>query len=135
MVQLSDPSADRAALVRTLWDAMRNRDVDAAMELMHDDIEWVPLVTESGPVHGADAVRHHLDAVVASGIIADAYPLEYEDVGGGRVLMSGALRVRRPDHWLATVQRWWVYVIADGRIRRAQAFTTREDALASPGGV
>ncbi len=72
--------------------------------------------------------------VAASGIVADAYALDYEDVGDGRVLMSGAMRVRRPDHWLTTVQRWWIYVIRDGRIRRAQACTTREDAIASAAG-
>ncbi len=110
---------------------MRERDVERRCDLMHDDVEWIPLVTEGGPVRGAEALRHHLEAVVAAGIIADAYALEYEDVGDGRVLMSGALRVRRPDHWLATVQRWWMYVIRDGSIRRAEACATREDALAS----
>ncbi len=131
MDSANDPSSDRAALVRRLWDAMRARDVDAAMALMHEDVEWTPFITEGEPVHGTEAVRQHLEAVAGSGLIADAYPLEYEDVGGGLVLMSGALRVRRPDHWLATVQRWWIYEIADGRIRRSQACTTREDALSA----
>ena len=120
------------AVARALWEAMRERDVEAAMRLMDDDVEWLPLVTEGGEVHGTEALRQHLESVATAGIVADAYALEYEDCGDGRVLISGAIRVRRPDHWLATVQRWWVYVITDGRIRRAQACPTREAALLTP---
>jgi hypothetical protein len=111
---------------------MRDRDVEAAMGLMDDEVEWIPLVTEGGPVHGTEALRQHLESIATAGIVAEAYALEYEDCGDGRVLISGAIRVRRPDHWLATVQRWWVYVIRDGRIRRAQACATRDDALLTP---
>jgi len=128
----TEQSAARIAVARALWGAMRDRDVDAAMLLMHDDVEWIPLVTEGGAVRGAEALRQHLESVAAAGIVADAYALDYEDCGDGRVLISGAIRVRRPDHWLATVQRWWVYVVSDGRILRAQACPTREDALLTP---
>jgi hypothetical protein len=114
---------------------MRDRDVEAAMALMHADVEWIPLVTDGGPVHGTEGLRQHLEGVAAAGIVADAYALDFEDVGDDRVLISGAIRVRRPDHWLATVQRWWIYVISDGKIRRAQACSTREGALLAPAGV
>lgn len=123
------PVSVEVAVARALWEAMRERDVEAAMQLMDDDVEWIPLVTEGGPVHGAEALRQHLEGITTAGIVAEAYALEYEDCGDGRVLASGALRVRRPDHWLATVQRWWIYVIRDGRILRAEACPTREDAL------
>ena len=130
------PSAERAsariAVARALWDAMRDRDVEAAMLLMHDDVEWIPLVTEGGALHGTEALRQHLESIAAAGMVADAYALDFEDIGDGRVLISGAIRVRRPDHWLATVQRWWIYVISDGKIRRAQACSTRDEALLAP---
>lgn len=134
MSSSTEQAAARIAVARSLWDAMRDRDVDAAMSLMHDDVEWIPLVTEGGPVYGTEALRQHLEGIASAGIVADAYALDYEDCGDGKVLISGAIRVRRPDHWLATVQRWWVYVIADGKIRRAQACATRDDALLTPTG-
>ena len=134
MSSSTEQAAARIAVARSLWDAMRDRDVDAAMSLMHDDVEWIPLVTEGGPVYGTEALRQHLEGIASAGIVADAYALDYEDCGDGKVLISGAIRVRRPDHWLATVQRWWVYVIADGKIRRAQACATRDDALLTPAG-
>ena len=37
------------------------------MRLMHDDVEWIPLVTEGGPVHGTEALRQHLEAIAAAG--------------------------------------------------------------------
>lgn len=134
MSSSTEQAAARIAVARSLWDAMRERDVDAAMSLMHEDVEWIPLVTEGGPVYGTEALRHHLEGIASAGIVADAYALDYEDCGDGKVLISGAIRVRRPDHWLATVQRWWVYVIADGKIRRAQACATRDEALLTPAG-
>ena len=134
MSSTTQHDSDRVAVARALWEAMRDRDVEAAMGLMDDDVEWIPLVTEGGPVHGTEALRQHLESIATAGIVAEAYALEYEDCGDGRVLISGAIRVRRPDHWLATVQRWWVYVIRDGRIRRAQACATRDDALLTPAG-
>ena len=132
MPSSAEAASPGIAVARSLWDAMRDRDVDAAMALMHHDVEWIPLVTESDPVRGTEGLRQHLEGIAAAGMVADAYALDFEDVGDGRVLISGAIRVRRPDHWLATVQRWWIYVISDGRIRRAQACLTREDALLSP---
>ena len=57
---------------------------------------------------------------------------------GRAVVRARAVRLRRGDVALpgtalgATVQRWWIYVISDGKIRRAQACATRADALATP---
>ena len=132
MAARAPSTPDPLTLVRALWDAMRDRDVDAAMGLMHEEVEWVQLLGDGEPVRGAEALRAHLEALAGSGVVADAYPLAYDELPDGRVLVSGALRVRRPDNWMATVQRWWIYVLEDGRIRRAQACITQEDALATP---
>lgn len=131
----SEPAQpDAVALVRALWDAMRDRDVDSAMALMHADVEWVPLLDDGESVHGAEALRLRLERIAGSGVVAESYALSYEALEDGRVLVVGALRVRRPDNWMTTVQRWWVYVVEDGLIRRVQACDSREEALASPSG-
>lgn len=131
----SEPAQpDAVALVRALWDAMRDRDVDSAMALMHADVEWVPLLDDGESVHGAEALRLRLERIAGSGVVAESYALSHEALEDGRVLVVGALRVRRPDNWMTTVQRWWVYVVEDGLIRRVQACDSREEALASPSG-
>ena len=129
----SEPAQpDVVALVRSLWDAMRERNVDAAMALMHPDVEWVPLLGDGGSVHGVEALRLRLEGIAGSGVVAESYLLSYEELDDGRVLVIGALRVRRPDNWMTTVQHWWVYVVQDGLIRRVQACESRGQACESP---
>jgi ketosteroid isomerase-like protein len=43
---------------RTLYDAFNNRDIDAALERMHPDVDW-PNGWEGGRVHGREAVREY----------------------------------------------------------------------------
>jgi hypothetical protein len=132
-VARSDPAVqDPVALVRAMWDATRDRDVDSGMKLVHPDIEWVPLFEEGPSIHGAEALRLRLEEIAGSGVVAEAYPLSFELLDDGRVLVVGALRVRRPDNWMTTVQRWWIYVIQDDLVRRVQACDSREQACASP---
>jgi hypothetical protein len=115
-----------------MWDATRDRDVDTGMKLIHPDVEWVPLFEEGPSIRGAEALRLRLEEIAGSGVVAEAYPLSFELLDDGRVLVVGALRVRRPDNWMTTVQRWWIYVIEDGLVRRVQACDSREQACASP---
>ena len=134
---------DSLTVVRAFWEATRDRDVDAAMALMHPDVEWISLLDDADPdglaqlaggtsTRGAEALRLRFEEIAGSGVVAEAYALSYELLDDGRVLVVGALRVRRPDNWMTTVQRWWVYVLEDGLIRRFQAYATREAACASP---
>ena len=103
---------DPVTIVRSFWEATRDRDVDAAMALMHPDVEWVALPEDGVSIHGGEALRLRFEEIAGSGIVAEAYALSYEQLDDGRVLVVGALRVRRPDNWMTTVQRWWVYVLA-----------------------
>jgi ketosteroid isomerase-like protein len=61
---------DPVALVRALWDATRDRDIEAGMTLMHPDVEWVPLLAEGPSIRGTDALRARLDEIAGSGILA-----------------------------------------------------------------
>jgi hypothetical protein len=131
---LHTDARDSVALVRALWDVTRDRDIETGMTLMHPDVEWVPLLAEGPSLRGTEALRARLEEIAGSGIIAESYPLSFELLDDGRVLVVGALRVRRPDNWLTTVQHWWIYVIRDGLIRRAQACESREQACATPMG-
>ncbi len=68
---------------------------------------------------------------MSAGAVADAHALSFEAVGDDFVVLSGALRYRRPDNWLETLEHWWVYRLRDGLIVRAQVCGTRRaDALA-----
>lgn len=49
-------SPDHEALLRRAYDVFNARDIDAALELMHPDVDW-PNGFEGGREHGRDAVR------------------------------------------------------------------------------
>ena len=130
-VKKPSPAAVRnVEVVRTLWDAMRDRDVGAAMALVAPDPEWGPITGEPA-MRGREAVEAYFGSFVNSGGLADAHALAFEPLGSDHVLLSGALRIRRPDNWVTTVQRWWLYRLRDGLIVRAESCQTRDEALAA----
>jgi ketosteroid isomerase-like protein len=43
-------------VIRAAYRAFNDRDIDAALELMHPDVDW-PNAWEGGRVHGREAVR------------------------------------------------------------------------------
>ena len=49
-------STDVEATIRAAYDAFNRRDLDAAVELMHPDVDW-PNAWEGGRLRGHDAVR------------------------------------------------------------------------------
>jgi ketosteroid isomerase-like protein len=127
-------------VVRALWDATRDRAPERALALMDDNVVWIPLVEAGPPVQGREALAAHFDRLLRAGVVADAHGLAFEAPDADHVIASGALRVRRPDNWITTVERWWVYRLRAGRILHAQTCATREEALACiagspPGGA
>ena len=51
-------STDAEATIRAAYDAFNRRDLDAAVELMHPDVDW-PNAWEGGRVGGRDAVLEY----------------------------------------------------------------------------
>ena len=47
---------DPQDVIRAAYRAFNDRDIDAALELMHPDVDW-PNAWEGGRVHGREAVR------------------------------------------------------------------------------
>lgn len=130
-MEAQSPVATRnLEVVRELWDAMRNRDVEGAMALVGEDPVWGPL-TGKAPARGREAVEAYFASFVISGALADAHAISVEPLDDERVLLSGALRIRRADNWVTTVQRWWIYRLQDELIVRAKSCPTREQALAA----
>jgi ketosteroid isomerase-like protein len=49
---------DITALIRKTYEAFNKRDIDATLQLMHNDVQW-PNGWEGGWVHGHDQVRDY----------------------------------------------------------------------------
>jgi hypothetical protein len=120
-------AAEDVGVVRALWVAARDEDVDGLVDLTAPDVDWSPTAAVTGSLHGREALRGYLDDLVANGTLLDAHPYSFEAVGD-RVIVSGALRVRGPDGAAGSVQRWWVYRVVNGLIASVVSHASRDDA-------
>jgi ketosteroid isomerase-like protein len=118
--------AEDVAVVRALWVAARDKDVDALVDLCATDVDWCPTAVVTGSLHGREALRGYLEGTANASLVA-AHPYSFEAVGDC-VVVSGALRLRRPDGTAESVQRWWVYRVANGLIASAVSHASRDDA-------
>jgi len=119
-------------VVRRLWAAIRDHRPADADDLLHPDVEWFPALLATAPLRGRAAVREQLERVAdPDAVMLDPQPFSFEPVGRDGVLVSGALRVRRPDGHVTTHLRWWVYRLQDRKIIHAANHSSRESALAA----
>ena len=86
--------AEDVGLVRAVWVAARDNDVDTLVALTAPNVDWRPTAVTSGALHGQEALRDYLGGLAATGALVDAHPYSFE-VLGDCVIVSGALRLRR----------------------------------------
>jgi SnoaL-like domain len=119
---------DNVGIVRLLWTAVREQDVEAVVGLTSADVDWESTAVHAGHLHGQEELRAYLARLRASGTLADAHPYSFEAIGDS-VIVSGVLNVRRGGDVVETVQRWWVYGVTGGRVVSAASLTSRAEAL------
>jgi ketosteroid isomerase-like protein len=131
---LSEPQD--AEIIRTAWAAVSRRDVPAWLEHMDPEIEAIPLGAEmEGRVyHGHAALVAWLEQeVYAVYETFEVHPDEIQAVGD-RFLVFG--------HWIARgresgvdlyIAATWVVDVRDGKIRRWQTYTDRDEAVEAAG--
>jgi ketosteroid isomerase-like protein len=119
-------AAEEVGVVRALWVAARDEDVDALVDLTAPDVDWSPTAAVTGSLHGQEALRAYLEDLIANGTLVAAHPYSFEAVGDC-VIVSGTLRLRRQDGAPESVQRWWVYRVANGLIASVVSHASRDD--------
>lgn len=100
------PSADRSRRVlRAAYAAFNARDLDAAVELMHPDVDW-PNAWQGGRVQGRDAVRDYWQrqfAAISSKVEPEGFTEEADGsitVRVHQVVHDAATGERRSDSWV-----------------------------------
>jgi ketosteroid isomerase-like protein len=116
-------------VARQLWRAIRARCPAEAEALLHEEVEWFPALLADEPLRGRAAVRRQLQRITAPDPVEDFQPRSFEPVGQGCVVVGAALRLRRADGGVTTLNRWWVYRVLDGRIVYAANLASRASAL------
>jgi ketosteroid isomerase-like protein len=113
-------------LVRQMWTAFREGGPEAALPLLHPDVEFV--AADGTPYEGHDGVRRFFRAFAEQGQTFEASPYSFEGQGDA-VLVAGHRRIHSAEGTSGTYL-YFVHVVRDGLIARLSAHTTREAALA-----
>src|SRR5215210_2990485 len=81
-------------VLRSAYQAFNDRDIDAALELMHPDVDW-PNAWEGGRVRGRAAVREYWERQFAA-ISSDVQPERFTSEPDGSVTVDVHQVVRDP---------------------------------------
>ena len=127
-------SRETVERVRTLYQAMNDRDPEAAAELMHPDVEWVPdRRVGTGPVRGRERVVRFFEdrAEMFERVVEEIERLFETDDRvlvflrvEGRGESSGAEFEIRIAH---------LWTLRDGLLVRGEGYGDRDEALAAAG--
>jgi ketosteroid isomerase-like protein len=120
--------------VRKVFDAFVRRDVQAALEVMDEDVDLSApatqaLVDRDLSYRGHDGIRTYFEDVAEVWEELEVFLHEYHDLGDGRVLVSGRVRARDRDGLLVDQPAQWGWVIKDGKVAWGRVFTNRNEAF------
>jgi ketosteroid isomerase-like protein len=111
--------------VRKMWAAFERDGIAALRPYVDDDVEWTPS-NGAGTIRGFGELVAYWDTHASQqSVVPHAW-----EVYGECVLVHGSLRMFRDGGFVDT-QPSWVYFFRDGRLQRATAFPSREQALAA----
>jgi len=110
-----------------MWTTYREGGVEAALPLLHPDVEFVAV---DGSLHAGHAgVRAFFQAFEDQGELFEASPYSFEGHDGA-VLVAGYRRIHSTDGTRG-MYMYFVHVVRDGLIVRLSAHSGREDATAA----
>ena len=117
---------DYEGRVRKMWAAFQRDGIAGMRSYVDDDVEFVPTEENGGPIRGFDGLAAYWrDHASSQSVVPHAW-----EQHGDCVLVHGSLRMFRDGGFVDT-QPSWVYFFRDGKLRRACAFASREEALAA----
>ena len=124
-----------ADVVRRMFDAFADRDLDAMLELIDEDAEFLPvtanLTTGGVPYRGHAGIAQYMEDVAQVWPRLRVYPEEYREEGDAVVVLGrvvargGGMILDRPTGWLIKIR--------DGRIFWMRVYGTQDEALDAAG--
>ena len=124
-------------VVHAVAETFNRRDLDAFLELLDPEIEWIPIMAalEGRVYRGHDGVRRWIDDLSVDWDVFETHQEEFREVAGDRVLVFGRwhARARGSRVELENEQASWLMSLRDGKVTRLQTFTVRGEALEAAG--
>jgi ketosteroid isomerase-like protein len=126
----------RTELARLVFEAFNHRDLEGALEVVHDRVEFfaatAEFANEGRPYVGHEGMRKYYEDVAAVWIELEVNPSELREVDDA-VLALGRVYGRQPGGYIQDSPAQWVIRFEDDRVREIRVFTNRAAAFAEVG--
>jgi ketosteroid isomerase-like protein len=123
-------------LVRRLYEAFTNGDIDAMLQVVAPEMEfWGPTAAfarQGEPYVGHDGMRQYFADVARVWRTLEVVPHDFRDLGD-RVLVFGRVYARGEGGYISDSPTQWLWQVSDGRVVWGRVFTSKADALAAAG--
>jgi uncharacterized protein len=123
---------NNVAQVRRMSQAFNHRDLDALLELIDPEVEWIPIMAalEGHVYRGHDGVRQWVEDLATDWEFFETDQEEFREMGD-RVLIFGRWRARARNSGIELEGQpaSWLVDLRDGRVTRLQTFTDRREAI------
>ncbi len=124
-------------LVRRLYEAFSERDVEAMLDLVAADMEFFPTVTASmvkrtEPYRGHEGMRRYVEDATRVWVQLEIIPHEFRDLGD-RVLVIGRVYARGEGGYISDSPAAWLWRISEDHITWGRVYTNRAEAFQEAG--
>jgi ketosteroid isomerase-like protein len=120
-------SSDNVEFVRSLWEAVQEGGLEAALALTDPEVEWAPHPA-GGQVLSTEELQRFLEEYSGERELLRATPYSIS-AHGDMVLASGSFRLHGQDGLISEFQIHWVSEFEDGRFVRASSYASEAEAL------
>ena len=123
-------------LVRRVFEAFADRDLEAVLELVSPDAEFFPptasIAGHETPYRGHDGLRQYFEDVARIWEVLEVVPHEYREVGD-QVIALGRVYGRGLEGLLVDSPTGWIWKVEGGKIVAGRVYTNRQEALDAAG--
>jgi ketosteroid isomerase-like protein len=129
-------SEEKSDMVRRVFEAFTERDVDAVLELADPDVEfYAPTGSIAGhdePYRGHDGMRQYFEDVARIWEELEVIPHEYRELDD-TVVALGRVYGRGLDGLLVDSPTGWIWKLRNGKIYECRVYTSRQETLDAAG--
>ena|SRR5882757_8735185 len=123
-------SEARVSVVRSIFEAAMQDGLLASVELIPEDVTWVPFGGTGAILHGRADLQRFYRELEGRGGRFEPYATDFESVGD-HVLVTGSARFHPGTGGFRESSLVWVFTFAGERLASEAPYPTRADALAA----